>query len=332
MKGNDKVSKAGTAAVFPGQGTQRKGMGEDFFNAFPECRAVYEEASDTLGWDVADMCFQDDRRIDLTEYAQPSIFTTETAMLRSLQKIWGFSAGYFGGHSVGEYAALVAAGAMPFREALKVVQARGRLMQACFPEGAGGMVAVIGDNLKANLIRRAIAGLPVDVANINSASQVVISGRSGALKKAGPLILQSVGDPRSIRFVRLNVSAPFHSRFMAGIEHPFRACLEAVKEKIHASRAEKVTSNYTGDFYPAARQAVVDNLLYQISGTVQWHQNMARLREKAEVVFEIGPQRPLKQFFSSLSVECRSITTLAAAERVFGAASKRNDHYASLYV
>jgi len=206
-----------SAAVFPGQGTQRKGMGEDFFNAIPASRAVYEEASETLGWDVAKMCFQGDKRMDLTAYAQPCIFTTEIAMFRGLQEISGFMADYFGGHSVGAYAALVAAGVIPFSEALKIVQVRGQLMQTSLPEGAGGMVAVIGENLEAGFIRQAISHLPVDVANINSTSQIVISGRFYALDEAQQIILQSVSNPKSMRFVRLNVSAPFHSRFMTGI-------------------------------------------------------------------------------------------------------------------
>jgi [acyl-carrier-protein] S-malonyltransferase/trans-AT polyketide synthase/acyltransferase/oxidoreductase domain-containing protein len=104
---------------------------------------------------------------------------------------------------------------------------------------------------------------------------------------------------------------------MAGIENQFRSCLEASREGFQAARAEKVTSNYTGKFHPGNREAVVDNLVLQISGTVQWRENMTRLSEKAETVFEIGPHRPLKQFFGSINVDCKSITTLASAERIF---------------
>ena len=311
-----------TAVVFPGQGTQRKGMGEDFFNALPECREVYEEASDTLGWNVADMCFRDDLLMNLTEYAQPCIFTTEMAMFKGLQERYGLAADYFGGHSVGEYAALVAAGALTFPVALKIVQARGRLMQTCFPTGAGGMSAVIGEDLDAGLIRRAIANLPVDVANINSAGQVVISGRIEALAEAEQLAARTAGDPSSLRFVRLNVSAPFHSRFMAGIEGPFRDCLNAARERIHAPQAAKVTSNYTGDFHTPAKDVVIDSLVLQISGTVQWRENMVRLAENADTFYEVGPHRPLKAFFASINVACRAVTSLATAEKAFGAEVK----------
>jgi [acyl-carrier-protein] S-malonyltransferase/trans-AT polyketide synthase/acyltransferase/oxidoreductase domain-containing protein len=316
-----------TAVVFPGQGTQRKGMGEDFFNALPECRQVYEEAADTLGWNVADMCFRDDLLINLTEYAQPCIFTTEMAMYRGLQDRYGLTADYFGGHSVGEYAALTAAGVLSFPAVVKIVQARGRLMQSCFPAGAGGMSAVIGEDLDAGLIRRVLATLPVDVANINSAGQVVISGRIEALEEAEQRITRAAGDPPSLRFVRLNVSAPFHSRFMAAIEEPFRACLEEAGKAFHAARADRVTSNYTGNFHPAVRQTVIDNLVFQISGTVRWRENMDRLAEKAETFIEVGPHRPLKPFFASINVACGAVTSLAAAEKMFGVVSGKEKRH-----
>ncbi|MDY6825539.1 MAG: ACP S-malonyltransferase [Thermodesulfobacteriota bacterium] len=305
------------AAVFPGQGTQRKGMGEDFFQAIPASRDVYEEASDVLGWDVAHMCFHKNGLMDQTQYAQPCIFTTEMAMFRGLQEAYGLTPDFFGGHSVGEYAALAAAGAMPFSEALKIVRDRGRLMQASFPENAGGMLAVIGENLAPDRIGEAIAHLTTDVANINSTDQIVISGRFEALDHARQMIVKSVADPQSVRFVRLNVSAPFHSRFMAGIAESFRACLASAQETIHSACAQQVTSNYTGGFHSDDVKAVIDNLVFQISGTVQWRQNMDRLAEKADTICEIGPHRPLKQFFRSIDVECKSITTLASAERTF---------------
>ncbi|MDY6831117.1 MAG: ACP S-malonyltransferase [Thermodesulfobacteriota bacterium] len=306
------------ALVFPGQGTQRAGMGEDFFCAIPASRDVYKEASDILGWDVAHMCFNENDLIDLTEYAQPCIFTTEMAMLRGLQEAYGLTAEVFGGHSVGEYTALAASGAMPFSQALKAVRERGRLMQASFPENAGGMLAIIGHDLSPERIGDEIAHLTVDVANINSTGQVVISGRFDGLDRARQIIARSVTDPQSVRFVPLNVSAPFHSRFMAGIEEDFRAVLVSAKETVHSASAQQVTSNFTGGFHPDDVDAVIDNLVFQISGTVQWRRNMDRLCEKADTIYEIGPHRPLKSFFKSIDVECKSITTLAAAERAFG--------------
>ncbi|MHB8770741.1 MAG: ACP S-malonyltransferase, partial [Syntrophales bacterium] len=127
------------AAVFPGQGSQRPGMGKDFFDAMPESRHAFEEAADALGWDVGAVCFtEDDARLNLTEYTQPCLVATEIAMLRGLAGRYGFSPRLFGGHSLGEFTALVAAGALPFAACLNIVQARGRLMQSAVPVGVGG--------------------------------------------------------------------------------------------------------------------------------------------------------------------------------------------------
>ncbi len=132
----------GVAVVFPGQGSQRPGMAADFAERFPEARAVFEEASAALELDVARICAGDDR-LNLTEFTQPCILTAEIAMLVALRAHFGLSAERFGGHSLGEYTALVAAGALPLADAVRLVRLRGRLMQDAVPVGRGGMVAVI---------------------------------------------------------------------------------------------------------------------------------------------------------------------------------------------
>ena len=306
-----------TAVVFPGQGTQRPGMGKDFHDNITVSAHTYEEASDALGWDVAGLCFGDDEKINLTEYAQPCILTTEIAMFRGLLAEYGFMPDYFGGHSLGEYTALVAAGAMPFGDALKTVQARGRLMQQATPPGTGGMAAVIAENLDVDLVRKTLEGLPMDVANINSAGQVVISGRADSIEAAQALLAQSItGDP-SLRFVVLNVSAPFHSRFMLTIRDAFTDVLTAVSTTFNPDKARRVTSNFTGGFHSGNTAALVSELVAQINHSVNWRENMRVLAEKAKTIYEIGPNRPLKQFFMSIGIPCRSITTFSAAGRAF---------------
>ncbi|MFO7931187.1 MAG: ACP S-malonyltransferase [Thermodesulfobacteriota bacterium] len=306
-----------TAVVFPGQGSQRPGMGKDFYENIEASRKTFEEASDILGWDVAALCFSEDERMNLTQYAQPAILATEIAMLRGLQDLYGFSPDYFGGHSLGEYTALVAAGAMSFSDALKTVETRGYLMQEASPAGQGAMAAVISKNLDVGKLRETLEDLPLDVANINSTDQVVISGRADSMDIARERLSAAIGEDDSMRFVELNVSAPFHSRFMIAVRDKFREVLNALAARLNSGRAANVTSNYTGLFHAAATPNVIEALVAQLSGSVKWRDNMYALAEKSQRIYEIGPNRPLKNFFKSLDVNCRSITTFAAAKKEF---------------
>lgn len=311
------MSKNKTAVVFPGQGTQKHGMGKDFYDHIKESRKTYEQASCALGWDVAALCFGDDEKINLTEFAQPCILTTEIAMFRGLQSLYGFTPDYYGGHSLGEYTALVAADAMPFSEALCAVQTRGRLMQQATPPGIGAMAAIIADDLDPETIGRVLSGLGLDVANINSADQIVISGPADSMAAAETRLRQSTGDDHPFRFVPLNVSAPFHSRFMNTIRDAFADVLNAFSAKLKPENADRVTSNFTGGFHASNTTRIIEQLVAQISSSVKWRDNMQVLSEKAELIYEIGPNRPLRNFFKSIGITCRSITSFSSAKRVF---------------
>lgn len=311
------MDKSKTAVVFPGQGTQKHGMGQDFYDNIKESRKTYDEASCALGWDVAALCFGDDEKINLTEFAQPCILTTEIAMFRGLQSLYGFTPDYFGGHSLGEYTALVAADAMPFSEALCAVQTRGRLMQQATPPGIGAMAAIIADGLDPETICRMLSGLGLDVANINSADQIVISGPADSMAAAEIRLRQSIDEDQVFRFVPLNVSAPFHSRFMNTIRDAFADVLNAFSAKLKPENADRVTSNFTGGFHANNSTRIIEQLVAQISHSVKWRDNMQALSEKAELIYEIGPNRPLRNFFKSIGITCRSITSFSSAKRVF---------------
>jgi [acyl-carrier-protein] S-malonyltransferase/trans-AT polyketide synthase/acyltransferase/oxidoreductase domain-containing protein len=311
----------GIVAVFPGQGSQRQGMGKDFYDQIVVCRQTYEEASDAVGLDIASICFNEDDRLNLTEYTQPCIVTTEVAMIRGLAERYGFQAGYFGGHSLGEFTALVAAGVIPFADAVQIVRMRGKLMQDAVPVGVGSMAAVISEDIDVAALKKMIEDLPVDIANINSANQVVISGDAAALPAVENRCKDLFAAPKTFRFVKLNVSAPFHSRFMKKIEQPFAETLKSFSKSFDISTASRVTSNYAGFFHASSIDTVINNLVSQLSNSVLWRENMQVLAQRASRIYEIGPGRPLRDFFRTIDVTCDSITSLTAAEKIFARAS-----------
>src|SRR5262249_52298969 len=163
--------------------------------------------SEALGLDLRGLCFGADDRLVRTEFAQPAILATEIAMLRGLAEGFGLASDLFGGHSLGEYTALVAAGVIPFADALRTVRERGRLMQEAVPIGRGRMVAVIGERLDHAVLERALAGGAASVANDNSPDQVVISGLA---EEVDAVERRLAGNGPALRTVPLDVSAPFH--------------------------------------------------------------------------------------------------------------------------
>jgi malonyl CoA-acyl carrier protein transacylase len=306
------------AVVFPGQGAQRPGMGRDFHAQFQVSRDAFSEASDALGIDVARICFDDDPRLDQTEFTQPCIVATEIAMYRAIEKELGLDASYFGGHSLGEYAALCAANVMSLSDAVRVTRRRGALMQAAVPEGEGAMLAVIASGVGAGDLAADLSSLGVDIANRNSRDQVVISGSASAVLEAAAL-LERMLDGTEYRLVPLNVSAPFHSRLMRDIEASFEGVLAGISKSMCPEAARACTSNVTGDFHDPTASSVVDLLTRQISSPVDWISNMNALGDVAGRIYEIGPGKPLTGFFKSIGRICTPILSVKHAQRELGA-------------
>lgn len=304
---------ATVAVVFPGQGSQRPGMARDFHERSAAARAVFAEASEALNLDLAALCFQEDDRLDRTEFTQPAILTAEVAMLRALEADFGLAPRYFGGHSLGEYTALCAAGVLGLADAVRVTRRRGALMQAAVPEGRGAMIAVISEGIAERDLGAALAGLDVDVANRNSTDQLVLSGLAPAIAEASTRLGALLGE--GARLVPLNVSAPFHSRLMLPIENALRAELAALS--LAPARASEVTSNFLGGFHEPRAEAVVDALTRQVSGTVDFIANMRAL-SVADRIYEIGPHRPLRAFFKSVGRDVTSIVSLKTATKELG--------------
>lgn len=296
------------AVVFPGQGSQKPGMGRDFHERYAESRAVFDEASAAAGYDMARLCFEDPERLALTEFQQPAILTVEIAMIAALRAHHGWEPRFFGGHSLGEYTALVAAGVLGLADAVRLVALRGRLMQDAVPAGAGAMTAVIHSDLDVEWLRRVAAPFGVDVANHNALDQAAISGLADdvaaavAAIKAEPTV--------RVRAIPLRVSAPFHSRHMKCVEAPLREAIERLTD-VAAGAAVRVLSNATGAFHTGSRPDLEHRLVEQVAGTVRWVDCMRDLLDRDCEVFEVGPGRPLRGFFASLGVEIRSVTSVA---------------------
>ena len=194
-----------TAFIFPGQGAQVCGMGQDFYEQTKTGREIFDRASGLLGFSMPELCFEKNDRLDITEYTQAAMVTTSVAMLRVMEE-QGYRADVAAGLSLGEYCALAAAGVMSDEDAIRTVRERGILMQEAVPAGVGGMSAVLGMNAEEiNAVVDPIAN--VQVANYNCPGQIVISGLKEAVEEASEKLKEA--GPR--RVIPLNVSGPFHS-------------------------------------------------------------------------------------------------------------------------
>jgi malonyl CoA-acyl carrier protein transacylase len=273
--------------VFPGQGSQFRGMGAALLDRYPR---LVKEADEVLGYSIRRLIVEDpDKVLNRTEFTQPALFVTSA--LSFLDKCDRSSAlpEFYAGHSLGEFNALFAAGGLDFQTGLALVQQRGKLMTQA---PAGAMAAVVG--LKHSAVREILAGSPytgIDIANINSATQIVISGLHDEIQKCEPRFVQA-----GARFVHLNVSAAFHSRFMRDVQESFGKFLSTVE--LRALRA-KVMSNYTAQPYPTT--GYQDLLVQQIAHPVRWHETISWLMSRGELSLEeVGPGDVLTKLFAKI--------------------------------
>jgi malonyl CoA-acyl carrier protein transacylase len=301
------------AVVFPGQGSQRAGMGQDFYESSALARAVFDNASRASGLDLKTLCFEENEDLNLTEFTQPCILTCEIAMLEAIKEQYRPDFSVFAGHSLGEYTALVAAGALSLEAAVQIVRRRGALMQEAVPEGMGAMSALKLSGIYENArVRAIIAEAGAEIANLNSSEQVVISGKAQSVQAAGEKLTAEIAD---IEVIPLTVSAPFHSQLMQTIEDSFFKTLQSFQDQFNAEKAAKVLSNFTGAFHEPAR--LFENLTRQISGSVRWIENMQALTKEAQAIYEIGPNRPLGSFFRTIGADVKSIINLKSAQKAF---------------
>ena len=288
-----------TAVIFPGQGAQYVGMAKDFYDSFEDSKKVFDEADDVLDIELKKICFEENDDINKTEYTQPAMVAAEVAIYEHLKNA-GLKADVFAGLSLGEYSALVAAGAMTLADGIKTVRRRGILMQNEAPLGMGGMAAVIA--MDADKIAEICENTPgkVQIANYNCPGQIVISGEAEAVKAASAALAEAGAK----RVIPLNVSGPFHSQMLVPAGEKLYDFLQGVDV------AEGFAPYYcNADAEEITDAAKVKELLKrQVYSSVRWQQTIENMiADGVDTFIEVGPGKTLTGFMKKINREVKSI-------------------------
>ena len=291
-----------TAWIFPGQGAQKCGMGKDFYEKSTAARQIYDEASRLLGLDMAALCFEENERLDQTEYTQAALVTTCLAMAEALRDVLP-APDVTAGLSLGEYCAIAAAGGMRIEDAVTTVRKRGIFMQNAVPDGQGAMSAVLG--LTGEQIEAAIAGLEgVYIANYNCPGQIVITGFAQGVEKASEVLLEAGAK----RVLPLKVSGPFHSPMMKEAGEKLEQVLQEIElSPLRIPYVTNVTADYVKEIGDTRKL-----LKEQVASSVRWQQSMERMIADGVTTFiEIGPGRTLAGFLKKISRDVKVINIAA---------------------
>lgn len=294
-----------TAFLFPGQGAQYTGMGKEFYDTYETARKVFDLASKATGLDIAELCFTENDRLNITEYTQIAMLTCETAILKVLEE-QGIKADVCAGLSLGEYGALAAAKVMELEDLFRLIRSRGIFMQEAYPVG-GAMTAVLG--LDADTIREVCEETEgiVSIANDNCPGQIVITGQEAAVQKAS----EKLTEAGAKRCVPLKVSGPFHSALLKGAGEKLAAELAAVE--VH----DPVIPYFCNvEAVPVTEASGVKELLArQVSGTVRWRESMLQMiADGVDTFIEIGPGKTLTGFLRKTDRNVKAINVETVAD------------------
>ena len=297
------------AFIYPGQGAQKPGMGKDFYENSELAKAVYDKASELLQIDMKALCFEENEKLDLTEYTQAALVTTCLAMTKVVEER-GLKPDVTAGLSLGEYCAISVAGGMKEEDAISLVRKRGILMQNTVPAGEGAMAAILG--MDASVIEEGIKDLEgVTVANYNCPGQIVITGETKAVEKAAE-ILKEAGAKRA---VLLNVSGPFHSPMLKQAGEELAKEMEKVEmEPLQIPYVTNVTAEYVTDIRETKKL-----LAEQVAASVRWQERVERMiAEGVDTFVEIGPGKTLAGFLRKIdrSVKVYNIGTWEDVDKV----------------
>ena len=286
------------AFIFPGQGAQACGMGQDFYEQTETGKRIFDKATELMGFSMPQLCFEENDRLDITEYTQAAMVTASIAMMRVLEEN-GINPDVAAGLSLGEYCALAAAGVMSDEDAIRTVRQRGILMQEAVPVGEGAMAAILAlDAAAIEAVTGAMEG--VWIANYNCPGQIVISGKKAAVEEACEK-LKAAGAKRALL---LNVSGPFHSGMLTVAGEKLAQVLADVE--IHTPRIPYV-ANVNAQFVTTA-EPVKDLLTRQVSSSVRWQQSVeAMINDGVDTFIEIGPGRTLAGFMKKISKEVKTM-------------------------
>ncbi len=286
-----------TAFIFPGQGAQYTGMGKDFYDNYQDSREIYDKASRVLDMDMAELCFEENDRLNITEFTQIAMVTTCMAILTQVVKA-GIKPDICAGLSLGEYPALMASGVLDFEEGIRVVRRRGILMQNAVEPGAGAMAAVLGlDNSSIETICQHAPGI-VTVANYNCPGQSVISGEKQAVEAAGEQLMKSGAK----RVIMLNVSGPFHSPMLKEAGDMLYQVLEGVELN---NPVVPYTANVNADLIQS-KEEIRKLLAKQVYSSVKWQQSVENMiAAGVDTFIEIGPGKTLSAFIKKTDKSCK---------------------------
>ena len=286
------------AFIFPGQGAQACGMGKDFYEQTETGKRIFDKATQLMGFSMPQLCFEENDRLDITEYTQAAMVTASIAMMRVLEEN-GIKPDVAAGLSLGEYCALAAAGVMSDEDAIWTVRQRGILMQEAVPVGEGAMAAILAQDAAAiEEVTGAMEG--VWIANYNCPGQIVISGEKAAVEEACEK-LKAAGAKRA---VMLNVSGPFHSGMLTAAGEKLGQVLSRVE--LHEPRIPYV-ANVTAQYVKSAAE-VKELLTRQVSSSVRWQQSVeAMIGDGVDTFIEIGPGKTLAGFMRKISRDVKTL-------------------------